>query len=150
MGKKYPRKPPPNVEFQESRYDDLFMQEIFNSSVDIPDKDFLNTSIQFNSGKSSPSPNTSKNISPDDYLDLHGKTQEESIRMVQNFVKTASRQRLKSVLIITGKGKHSQEGPVIKLAVQTWLQRNGKPYIRNFAYAPKKHGGDGAILVNLK
>jgi DNA-nicking Smr family endonuclease len=86
----------------------------------------------------------------DDELDLHGKTQEEAMRMVQHFLVTAKTRRLRHVLIITGRGLNSgTQGPVLRGAVQTWLERNGAPYLRRFSWAPPRLGGDGAIWVEL-
>lgn len=87
---------------------------------------------------------------PDDQVDLHGKTQEEAIRMVQHFLLTAKTKRLRQVLIITGKGLNSgTQGPVLRGAVQAWLERHGAPYLRRFSWAPARLGGDGAIWVEL-
>jgi DNA-nicking Smr family endonuclease len=87
---------------------------------------------------------------PDDELDLHGKTQEEAIRMVQNFLLRAKHKRLRAVLIITGRGLNSGEhGPVLRNAVQSWLERNAGTAVRRFAWAPPRLGGDGAIWVEL-
>ena len=88
---------------------------------------------------------------PDAALDLHGKTQEEAILLVQNFVIRSHRQHLCRILIITGKGTHSgEEGPVLNQAVRTWLQRNGRPFIKEFFPAPPRHGGTGAFWVELR
>ena len=93
----------------------------------------------------------SEEAEPDDELDLHGKTMEEAIRMVQNFLGSAHRKRFRSVVIVTGRGLNSgKEGPVLRGAVLTWLQRNGAPYCREFGQAPGKHGGAGALLVRLR
>jgi len=88
---------------------------------------------------------------PDDELDLHGKTQEEAIRLVQYFLRRAAHRRLRSVLIITGRGLNSgAQGAVLRDAVQSWLERNGAPDVRSFAWAPRRLGGDGAIWVHLR
>jgi len=88
---------------------------------------------------------------PDEELDLHGKTVEEAIRMVQNFLRSAYRRRYRSVVIVTGRGLNSgQNGPVLRGAVLAWLERNGTPYCREFGLAPGRHGGDGAILIRLR
>ncbi|MFI5400139.1 MAG: Smr/MutS family protein [SAR324 cluster bacterium] len=87
---------------------------------------------------------------PDDELDLHGKTQEEALRLVQYFLRRAKHRRLRSVLIITGRGLNSgAQGAVLRDAVQSWLERNGAPDVRSFAWAPRRLGGDGAIWVHL-
>ena len=93
----------------------------------------------------------SDHVEPDEELDLHGKTQEEAIRMVQNFLLVSHRQKLRHVLIITGKGNNSgQEGPVLGRAVLHWLDRNGAPYVRDFIQAPPRMGGAGAIWITLR
>ena len=45
--------------------------------------------------------------------------------------------------IVTG------ETEILRNAVQSWLERNGKPTVRRFAWAPPRLGGDGAIWVEL-
>ena len=88
---------------------------------------------------------------PDAELDLHGKTREESIMMVQNFVMTCHANQFRTALIITGKGHHSgNQGPVLKREVQLWLERNGKQYLKDFHTAPGRFGGSGAIWLNIK
>ncbi len=88
---------------------------------------------------------------PDDVLDLHGKTQEEAIRMVQSFLLTSHRNRARAVLIVTGKGRNSgTAGPVLRQAVNSWLERNGGRYAKSHGWAPSRHGGDGAIWVTLR
>jgi DNA-nicking Smr family endonuclease len=87
---------------------------------------------------------------PDDELDLHGKTQEEAIQLVQHFLQHAKHKRLHAVLIITGRGLNSgAQGPVLRNAVQSWLERNAGTTVRRFAWAPPRLGGDGAIWVEL-
>ncbi|MDH4120617.1 MAG: Smr/MutS family protein [Deltaproteobacteria bacterium] len=88
---------------------------------------------------------------PDDQLDLHGKTREEAIHMVQNFVMTSRQAGRGLVLIITGQGKHSgPQGPVLGETVFQWLRKNGGPYARSFGWAPPALGGNGAVWVRLK
>jgi len=87
---------------------------------------------------------------PDDELDLHGTTQEQAIHKVQSFLLAARAKRLRHVLIITGRGLNSgAQGPVLRGVVQSWLERNGSPYVRRFSWAPPRLGGDGAIWVDL-
>lgn len=94
---------------------------------------------------------SSQEQAPDGELDLHGKTQEEAIRMVQNFLLVSHRQRLRHVLIITGKGNNSgASGPVLGQAVVHWLERNGERFVRNFIPAPPRLGGDGALWITLR
>lgn len=88
---------------------------------------------------------------PEDELDLHGKTQEEAIQIVQNYLLTSFRNGFRLVSIITGKGLNSGAGgPVLRNAVVHWLERNGAMYAESFDWAPREHGGDGAIWVLLR
>ena len=88
---------------------------------------------------------------PDDEIDLHGKTRDEAIQIVQKFVIDCYQKNLRSALIITGKGHNSAEkGPVLKREVKLWLERNGDTYIASFQEAPPRLGGSGAILLNFK
>lgn len=88
---------------------------------------------------------------PDAELDLHGKTQEEAIHMVQNFLLTSYHRKLRHVLIITGRGHNSGAGgPVLRDAVYRWLELNGDRFAKAFAWAPARHGGEGAIWVVLR
>lgn len=88
---------------------------------------------------------------PDAELDLHGATQEQALRRIQDFLLKAHRLRLRAVLIITGRGLGSgEQGPVLRTAVTRWLERNGGPYIRDFRPAPPRHGGEGALWVVMR
>ena len=88
---------------------------------------------------------------PDQELDLHGKTREEAIMMVQNFVMKCHANQFRTALIITGKGHNSgNQGPVLNKEVKHWLERNGKPYLRDYHDALPRFGGSGAIWLNFK
>lgn len=90
-------------------------------------------------------------LEPDSELDLHGKTQEEAIHAVQNFLLVSHKQKLRHVLIITGKGRNSGEsGPVLKEAVYRWVKLNGSRYASAFDWAPPRHGGEGALWITLR
>mgnify|MGYP001969382289 FL=1 len=143
------RKPPSTLSFEFSEDDDRLMESALrNSELPDGDPDALSDDLLA-------SPRKSKRHSspkhPDETVDLHGKTQAEAIRIVQNFVKTSHAHGLHNILIITGKGLHSgTQGPVLKHSVEQWLQRNGTPYLQEFHDAPPRHGGSGAIWVRLK
>ena len=145
---------PEGIQFESSKEDDHLLKALMDMIPDDPQlkeedqEEDLEKSIRRKNTKQSRIANASQ--TPDATLDLHGKTKEEAIIMVQNFVMTSHQQRFRSLLIITGKGFHSgKEGPVLKHAVQSWLKRNGSPYIQNFYHAPSEHGGTGALWINL-
>jgi len=90
-----------------------------------------------------------RNFEPDTALDLHGETQERALEKVESVLKSSIRKGLKTVLIIPGKGLHSgPDGGILKRLVWNWLKHE-EQYVKKFQWAPKFHGGEGAILVFL-
>lgn len=83
-------------------------------------------------------------------LDLHGLTRDEALEALTMFIGGAFRRKQQAVLIITGRGNHSPEEPVLKKAVEKWLRETGKEMVADFLRAPPQLGGDGAIVVFLK
>ena len=82
----------------------------------------------------------------DSELDLHGRTQEESERFLYNFINSAKIGKLKTIRVITGRGMHSKNGPVIQNFVERLLeihQRNGK--IKKF----KIETNGGSFLIHI-
>ena len=86
----------------------------------------------------------------DEQLDLHGLTREESAVQLKGFLINAKSEGLKIVLIITGKGKHSEKGASLKPFVEKWLKTEGNKFVKSFGTAPKAHGGEGAFVVFLR
>ena len=124
------------------------MRHIFENLKDMPDKE---ASTEHTTSKKYKSSNRNSLKRPDDEIDLHGKTRDEAIQIVQKFVIDCYQKNLRSALIITGKGHNSAEkGPVLKREVKLWLERNGDTYIASFQEAPPRLGGSGAILLNFK
>ncbi len=139
---------PSSFTFEESDKNDALMKQIFENVKDLPDEE---TQPEQTSNKKSRSSNRDSLKRPDDEIDLHGKTRDEAIKIVQKFVLDCYQKNLRSALIITGKGHHSAEkDPVLKREVKLWLERNGDSYITNFHEAPPRFGGSGAILLNFK
>ena len=83
-------------------------------------------------------------------LDLHGHRKEEALRRLALFIAGAYRRGRQAVLVITGKGTNSPEGPVLPDAVSQWLAREGNNMVAEFAQAPQKLGGRGAFIVFLR
>lgn len=83
-------------------------------------------------------------------LDLHGLTRDEALDALAMFIGGAFRRQQQAVLVITGKGNHSPEEPVLKGAVEKWLRETGKEMVAEFLAAPRQLGGEGAIVVFLK
>jgi DNA-nicking Smr family endonuclease len=83
-------------------------------------------------------------------LDLHGFLKDEALRRLEHFIASAYSGGQQAVLVITGKGLNSPEGPVLPGAVATWLRERGKSMVAEFLPAPRDKGGSGAYVVFLK
>lgn len=83
-------------------------------------------------------------------LDLHGDVKEEALRRLEHFITGAHHRGRKAVLVITGKGINSPDGPVLQGAVADWLRNAGKKLVSEFAKAPRDKGGSGAFVVFLR
>ncbi len=83
-------------------------------------------------------------------LDLHGFLKEEALRRLEHFIASAFARGLQAVLVITGKGINSPEGPVLPGAVAAWLREKGKGMVAEFLPAPRDKGGSGALVVFLR
>jgi DNA-nicking Smr family endonuclease len=84
-------------------------------------------------------------------LDLHGLTQEKAHRVLTDFIARALSSGLRSVIIITGKGRVSEGGGVLRNQVPQWLNAPDiRPGILAFTPAQPRDGGAGAFYVLLR
>ncbi len=83
-------------------------------------------------------------------LDLHGLFKDEALVRLERFIEGAYDRGEKAVLVITGKGINSPEGPVLRGAVSEWLCGKGRRVVAEFAPAPGDRGGSGAFVVFLR
>ncbi|MEK6742739.1 MAG: Smr/MutS family protein [Nitrospirota bacterium] len=85
-----------------------------------------------------------------DELDLHGFLKDEALKRLEHFIAGAYARGLQAVLVITGKGINSPEGPVLPGAAAAWLREKGKAMIAESHPAPRDKGGSGAIVIFLR
>jgi DNA-nicking Smr family endonuclease len=83
-------------------------------------------------------------------LDLHGYLKDEALQRLEHFITGALHRGRKAVLVITGKGINSPEGPVLQGAVADWLRDKGRAMVAEFEKAPRDKGGSGAVVVFLR
>jgi DNA-nicking Smr family endonuclease len=83
-------------------------------------------------------------------LDLHGFLKDEALKRLEHFIASACSRGSQAVLVITGKGLNSPEGPVLPGAVTAWLREQGKGMVVEFHPAPRDKGGSGAIVAFLR
>jgi DNA-nicking Smr family endonuclease len=87
-------------------------------------------------------------MEPQAVLDLHGMSGREAEQALERFIFDARGKALRKVLIVHGKGNHSQGEPVLQGVVRRYLEKC--PYTGAFAPAKRKHGGRGATWVAIR
>ena len=81
-------------------------------------------------------------------LDLHGFTREEARQALAVFLDSSSKQGVRCVRVIHGKGLSSpNQEPVLKTRVGNWLAQRAD--VLAFCQARPEEGGSGAVLVLL-
>lgn len=81
-------------------------------------------------------------------IDLHGLTRDDAWMRLEAFFADCVRRGLRKVLIIHGKGMHSDDNPVLKKMVQVFIERN--PHAGESGFSSKSEGGSGSTWVLLK
>ena len=88
-------------------------------------------------------------LAPSAELDLHGLTRDAALSRVRAFLAHAARQKWPVVVIVTGKGLHSAEGPVLRNAVERLLGES-RDLVLEWGAAPRRLGGSGALAVFVR
>lgn len=84
-------------------------------------------------------------------IDLHGMTQDEAFRALGRFLAKADRYGWRTLLVITGKGRVSEGGGVLRRMLPIWLE-DGIWHNRVLACVPAqpRDGGSGAFYLRLR
>ena len=93
--------------------------------------------------------------------DLHGFTLEDANKKVKDLILSGIRNKYKEILLITGKGLHSNTDSdtyvsknlsKLKFSVPEFINNNNElnNYVYSISEATTKEGGAGAILIKLK
>jgi DNA-nicking Smr family endonuclease len=101
-----------------------------------------------NRERSSPRRPKRRTQEPQATLDLHGMNSREAEQALENFVLECRRRGFHKVLIVHGKGHHSQGEPVLLGVVRRYLEKS--PYTGAFGPAERRHGGRGATWVVVR
>ncbi len=93
-------------------------------------------------------------------FDLHGLTLDEANKKVKEIINYCSEKNYKEILLITGKGLHSNQEDVYKSSDLSKLRFsvpdfiNSDPEISKLILSmdnpPQKDGGEGVLLIKLK
>jgi DNA-nicking Smr family endonuclease len=85
---------------------------------------------------------------PDAFLDLHGQTKDEAWLSMDEFFRLSRQQGFEKLLIIHGKGNHSEGEAVLKRVVQDYIERCA--FAGESGHSTAAEGGSGATWVLLK
>jgi DNA-nicking Smr family endonuclease len=84
-------------------------------------------------------------------IDLHGMFQDDAHRALNRFVVDSAAAGRRVVLVITGKGRVSEGGGVLRRNVPHWLRMaHCAPHVLAAVPAQPQHGGAGALYVMLR
>ena len=94
-------------------------------------------------------------------LDLHGKTLNEANSIIENFIKKSYEDKVQKLIIVTGKGLHSnneidpyvsKDLGILKYSIPEFVRNNENlmQIISNISEASVKDGGSGAFYIFLK
>lgn len=89
-----------------------------------------------------------RNKKPDAELDIHGQTRDEALLSLETFFSGAKEKGLEKVLIIHGKGNHSEGDSVLKRVVMEFIEHC--PYAGESGRGKASAGGDGVTWILLK
>ena len=120
--------------------------KFINSTEKLPDKDFKNIEKKNNKTRS---------------IDLHGFTLDEANKTIENFINKAFSENINKLIIVTGKGLHSENEKdpyvskdlsILKYSVPEFISNNKKlnEMINDIQDAKLEDGGSGAFYIYLK
>jgi len=129
-----------------SEKDKKIWNEFLSKDEKLPDKDDIQNKTNIKKIRS---------------LDLHGKTLDEANSIIENFIKKSYEDKVQKLIIVTGKGLHSnnEKDPyvskdlgILKYSIPEFVRNNENlmQIISNISEASVKDGGSGAFYIFLK
>ena len=129
-----------------SEKDKKTWEEFLSNDQKLPDKDNIQNKIIVKRTRS---------------LDLHGKTLDEANSIIENFIKKSYEDKVQKLIIVTGKGLHSdnEKDPyvskdlgILKYSIPEFVRNNEDlmKMISKISEASVKDGGTGAFYIFLK
>ena len=129
-----------------SEKDKKIWNEFLSNDEKLPDKDNIQNKTNIKKIRS---------------LDLHGKTLDDANSIIENFIKKSYEDKVQKLIIVTGKGLHSnnEKDPyvskdlgILKYSIPEFVRNNENlmQIISNIREASVKDGGTGAFYIFLK
>lgn len=93
-----------------------------------------------------------RQYSPEAHIDLHGLNAEQAYHNLIAFFRNSYQRGLRTVLVVTGKGRNSINGmPILRNKVQEWFTKDPfRRVIIAFCTAKQEDGGTGALYVLIR
>jgi DNA-nicking Smr family endonuclease len=134
-----------NNDDTDRNFSDLIEETLATGEIAAALKEKVSTDKKQGGGKQ-----TNKQPPPQSVLDLHGFTAREAEDKTASFVRAASKNGLQSLLIITGKGLHSEGDSILRDVVETTVIGLKKQnVIVSFKWEKKLKYKSGAMIVYL-
>jgi DNA-nicking Smr family endonuclease len=122
------------------------MESLLNSYA--PDSEVLGTKVEEKPYIRKVSHEKMRRKKADLVLDLHGMTAEEAGIELNNFIRKSYKSGARKILIIHGKGNHTQGRAVLKPLVRSILELS--PYIGDMGTPERRDGGSGATWAVVR
>ncbi|MFW5800639.1 MAG: Smr/MutS family protein [Spirochaeta sp.] len=91
---------------------------------------------------------SNKRLPVEDSVDLHGMTQADAEIAVNEFLRSAHERGLRKVLIIHGKGSHSDSDGTLRREIRHFLEKH--PFTGELGVPKRTEGGSGAIWAIIR
>ena len=129
-----------------SEKDKKIWNEFLSNDEKLPDKDDIQNKTNIKKIRS---------------LDLHGKNLDDANSIIENFIKKSYEDKVQKLIIVTGKGLHSNNDKdpyvsknfgILKYSIPEFVRNNEDlmKIISNISEASVKDGGTGAFYIFLK
>lgn len=145
-----------DIETEQDKAPDLSDEELFLASLGQMDNVFRDEiPVEDTQHEEAAAPRRMRQLrqgkrAPEARLDLHGLNRQEAREKVRFFLEDSVFQGFKAVLIITGRGKGSADGPVLRQFMEGYLSNEARAWVVEWGRAPARYGGEGALVVFLK
>lgn len=137
-------------EKEELTDDELFLSAMTGLSVDFKD----DYDLPEEQGKAIPrrmKQVKQGRLKPESKLDLHGCTRSEVLPKMKYFLQNAQMLGMETVLVVTGRGLHSEGGePILRNEAECYLSTNSDGFVAEWSRAPKEYGGEGALILFVR
>ncbi|AFG38560.1 Smr/MutS family protein [Spirochaeta africana] len=91
---------------------------------------------------------SAKRLPIEDSLDLHGLNLEQAQSAVDDFLRSAHERGMRKILVIHGKGSHSQSDGTLRREIRQFLEKH--PLAGELGIPKRTEGGTGAVWAVVR